>query len=205
MRDDKPHRAAMLPLEGCARPGVGEQVLRPREIGHCQVRRVAVVAGQRDEARLVLHPRHLEQRGDRDALPQVVVAAPLRDAVDVVDALDLRQGAECVEREPHRRRDQPLDAQAPIGRRHRRLHAEIEHGKVLHQPLAGRQPIALRRRGGARQQAPFARPLLLGRDQLVLAPARQGHLVLGHDPAFPLHTLRRAAAPAQPLSRPTAA
>ena len=59
------------------------------------------------------------------------------------------------------------------------LDAEIEDRPGPDQPLAGWQPLRVRR-GLASQQTAFLGPLLLALDQLALQLAGQGDVVIGH-------------------------
>src|SRR5579871_1510476 len=98
----------------------------------------------------------------------VVVAGPLRDAVNVGYAVALRQCHEFLERQAEPMLDCAIDIKPELLRRDVGFRAEIEHRPVAHQTLTRRQTVALGIARHAGQQQAFARPALLRLDQLVV-------------------------------------
>src|SRR5262249_33074323 len=104
-RHDEPERPPVLGRELLAVMPVREQSIilvqfRDREIGGEPALRVDY-----GEATFALHPRTAQHLPDGNSLPQVVVSAPARHAMDVAPDLHARERTELLPRPPLR----PLD------------------------------------------------------------------------------------------------
>src|SRR5438105_8178954 len=99
--------------------------------------------------------------------PVIVVAAPLRHAVDIGNEILLRLRQEFIECPEDRIFHQAADLKPPILRADMRLNAEIEDRPVLDLFLPRRQTIDAPHIGAAGQQSSLFRPLLFGADQFV--------------------------------------
>src|SRR5207248_11327181 len=91
---------------------------------------------------------------------------PGGDAVKVAHVGKLRQSQELLPIQRDRVLDEAVDFQLPFAEWDLRLKAEVEHGKIVHLPLAGREPVrrARSRTGFARH---FPRPTFFRGDVLV--------------------------------------
>src|SRR5258706_6342605 len=114
VRDDHTHRPAMLAGDGLALPGMGEQDTILFEDLAFHIGGVAVIGMEQDMARLGLGSREFEDVARRHAPPMIVVAAPLRDAVDVRNEILLRLRQEFVERPDDLVFDEAANLKAPI-------------------------------------------------------------------------------------------
>src|ERR671935_834238 len=93
-----------------------------------------------DEAGARPRSHELRELAPVDALERRVEAAPARDAVDVERELGCRQRAQLVVAERHPVLDLSEDAEVPCGEIGLRNRAGVQHGPLLGQVLAGRQP-----------------------------------------------------------------
>src|SRR4051812_26708840 len=139
VRHEQARRPAVLRLERLLVVSERDPGLAAGDVLERQVRRVAAVAEGHHVLGLVLDT--LEQRVDRDALPDRVELRPLGHAVDVLRDLLARQRAELLPRPPHRLEVGALDRERPLLERDVRRRAGGEDGEVVSQVLPGRDAV----------------------------------------------------------------
>ena len=169
-------------------PGRRDQRVRRREVLQRHIGGVAVIARQEHEARLRPGLHGGEKVPRRDPVPAIVEARPRRHAVNVGRLARRRETLQRFEGQHEWHLDGPEDVELPAVAADVGLLAQIEHGPVLDQMLAGRKSIGCRRGRAAGEKAPFLGPALLGRRELGFgrngaAPFRSGSC-LGHGPAL---------------------
>ena len=130
------------------------------------VSRVTVVAFEENVSGLGLGFDKLRYGEEGYPLPFHIKLAPSGDAVKVAHILELRQGQELLPVQSDRVLDQAVDFQLPIVERDFRLKAQVEHGEIVHLPLAGREPVR-RARGRTGFARHFPRPTFFRGDVLV--------------------------------------
>ena len=130
------------------------------------VRRVTVVALEEDVCGLGLRLHKVGDGEKRHPLPFHVELGPGGDAMKVAYVFELRQREELLPVQRDRVLYEAVDFQLPFVERDFRLKAQVEHGEIVHLPLAGREPVR-RARGRTGFARHFPRPTFFGGDVLV--------------------------------------
>ncbi len=102
------------------------------------VRGIAVVALEENEFRGGPGPDQLSEGEKGDALPVHFVFGPGGDAMEVAHVPELGQGVELVPTEGDRVFDLAVNLELPLVEGHFGMDAEVQHGPVLDEFLAGR-------------------------------------------------------------------
>ena len=158
----------MHPVERCAIPMRGHQILRPGPGFQRQVGGVAIIGVEHHMTGLG-HGLHQVEQGQRPhPRPTIIIARPGGDAVDIIQPFRLRQGLKRRPIEDQPVRHQPIHPQPPFVAANGGLHAQIQHREIGHQSLP-RWQAGFRVGMRASQQAPFAGPFLLPGHQLLPA------------------------------------
>src|SRR6266516_5787728 len=147
LRDDQARRAAVLLRQGLSVPIVRDEHVVVRAVIEWGVGRVTVIA--LEENVRGFRPR-FDKIGDgeeRHAFPIHVELAPGGDTVKVAPVFELWQRQKLFPTQRRRVLNLAMNLQLPAVEWNFRPNAKVENGKIVHWPLAGRQPVGRARRG----------------------------------------------------------
>lgn len=126
---------------------------------------VAVVAFEKDKLCFRLGFDEVGNGEEGDTFPFHLEFAPGGDTVKIADVLKLREGGELIPVECNGILDKAVDLELPFIERDFRMDAEIEHGPILNELLAGWEAI-LGAEGGLLLASHFSSPAFFARDEI---------------------------------------
>lgn len=145
VRHDQASRAAVLGEEWLAVVVGRDEVPLPQEIIERQVGRIVGISVHQGMRRRCPHARARQQRRDRDAREDVVVARPLGHAMDVAEHFAHRQPAEFLPADLEGPLDLAEYAERPVTEVCAGHVAVVQHRPLRRRVLAGREALTILR------------------------------------------------------------